>query len=937
MEPSRKGTQSDAPDPALPPDRERELRGMLAAAQALSRNRTFAAAARAIFDHCRELIGAPAGYISLANPAGDANEVVFLEAGGLPCSVDPLAPMPIRGLRAEAYRTGQTVCENDFSASRHQRFLPDGHVALENVLFAPLKAEGQTVGLLGLANKPGGFTEDDCRLASGFAELAAVALLNNRAEEAVRRSQAHLRLIADSLPVLIAYADREGRLGFVNRQYEQWFGVAPEQVLGLPVSQALGPELARQLQPILFQTLAGQPTEWETPLRLPNGQSIHWHIRFLPHRGEGEEVLGCFLLAEDISFRKIAEQRLTQAHDSLELRVAERTAELRWANEQLREEMAQRQEAEARLRDSENRYRSLLKTAASFVVSLSPDGRILEFNDEAERLSGWRREEVQGRDVFSLLLKPENLPRAREEFARIRAGEVVRSLEFPILLKNGGERFLLWNASLIRDAAGQPAEILVVGQDVTERREAQAAVEMERRRLFSLLDHLPAYVFLQAPDYRVKFANRFFRENFGEPRGRPCHEILWGRDQPCTECPTNRVFHTGTPHVWEWTRPDGRTFQIHDYPFADWDGSPLVLEMGIDITARVRAEEAQQRLTAILEATSDFVGVTDVSGTVLYINQAGRRMLGLPLKGNLAGMHFLQCHPPWAQTLLMQEALPTARAQGLWQGETAFLDRDGREVPVSQVVIVHRDPGGKEQFYSTIARDITERRQTEAQLRLLTSQLLSAQEEERRRLSRELHDELGQSLLVLKMQLRNIERRATDSAMGEDCARILGYLDAIVENVRRLSRDLSPSVLEDLGLSAALRHLVEEFRRHPDFQVLEAEVESVDEFLGPEAQTNLYRVFQEALTNVGKHAGASRVVIRLQHQGNRIIGSVEDDGRGMEAALLPAGKQGGCGMGLATMTERLRMLGGTLELKSQPGRGTSIRFSLPIHREPGSP
>jgi PAS domain S-box-containing protein len=124
---------------------------------------------------------------------------------------------------------------------------------------------------------------------------------------------------------------------------------------------------------------------------------------------------------------------------------------------------------------------------------------------------------------------------------------------------------------------------------------AQEALKTERERLFALFDGLPAYVYLQAPDHSIRFANRSFRERFGEPEGRACYQVITGRDKPCKTCRPFSVFETGRPIEWEWVRGDGRTYQIYDYPFSDTDGSPLVLELGIDVTARKHAEEALRR------------------------------------------------------------------------------------------------------------------------------------------------------------------------------------------------------------------------------------------------------------------------------------------------------------------------------------------------------
>jgi signal transduction histidine kinase len=143
-------------------------------------------AIRVVFNACRELLGAAAGYVAVLTPDGEYSDVLFLEPGGLSCTVDPSLPMPVRGFRAEARRMGRAVYDNDFSGSPWVKLLPPGHVHLENVLFAPLVIDGCPVGLFGLANKPGGFTDQDAALAATFGELIAIALRNHRTLESLR-------------------------------------------------------------------------------------------------------------------------------------------------------------------------------------------------------------------------------------------------------------------------------------------------------------------------------------------------------------------------------------------------------------------------------------------------------------------------------------------------------------------------------------------------------------------------------------------------------------------------------------------------------------------------------------------------------------------------------------------------------------------------------
>ena len=133
-------------------DQER-LSALLEASGSVLKYRRFEDAARSIFDSCKKLIGATAGYVALLSRDGTENELLFLDSGGLPCTVEPTLPMPIRGLRAEAYHSAKTVYDNDFPGSEWVRFLPEGHAELHNVLFAPLTIEGKVAGLLDPANK----------------------------------------------------------------------------------------------------------------------------------------------------------------------------------------------------------------------------------------------------------------------------------------------------------------------------------------------------------------------------------------------------------------------------------------------------------------------------------------------------------------------------------------------------------------------------------------------------------------------------------------------------------------------------------------------------------------------------------------------------------------------------------------------------------------
>lgn len=156
----------------------RETEALLEVAKSVLESCDLEHAARRIFDVCASIVGATAGYVALLSEDGQANDVLFLESGGRECTVDPDLPMPLRGLRNEAYESGGVVYDNDFAHSPWMAFMPEGHAPLDNVMFAPLKVRGRTVGVMGLANKPSPFTDRDARLAAGFSEFASFSLHN---------------------------------------------------------------------------------------------------------------------------------------------------------------------------------------------------------------------------------------------------------------------------------------------------------------------------------------------------------------------------------------------------------------------------------------------------------------------------------------------------------------------------------------------------------------------------------------------------------------------------------------------------------------------------------------------------------------------------------------------------------------------------------------
>jgi signal transduction histidine kinase len=214
-------------------------------------------------------------------------------------------------------------------------------------------------------------------------------------------------------------------------------------------------------------------------------------------------------------------------------------------------------------------------------------------------------------------------------------------------------------------------------------------------------------------------------------------------------------------------------------------------------------------------------------------------------------------------------------------------------------------------------------------LRYLASQLIGAQEKERQYIGLELHDDLGQLLMVLKMRLRAVMRNlSTESEpIRTELEDALEFVNEIVERMRRLSMSLRPSVLEDMGLSTGLKLLFEDFQKYHGLE-LRVNMDDVEKSFSWEHQILIYRIFQESLTNVAKHSGGNVVDISIKQQNGEVAFRMKDDGTGFNLESVLNKSVNSRGLGLAAIDERVRMMGGVLKLWSQPGQGTGLQFTV---------
>jgi PAS domain S-box-containing protein len=270
--------------------------------------------------------------------------------------------------------------------------------------------------------------------------------------------------------------------------------------------------------------------------------------------------------------------------------------------------------------------------------------------------------------------------------------------------------------------------------------------------------------------------------------------------------------------------------------------------------------------------------------------------------------------------------------------ELDYISREGKYIPMLLSASVLKDKEDRISGVVMLARDIEERkraedalRESEKRLRFLSTRLLTIQEEERRRLSAELHDELGQALVLLKIQLRSIqgELQTNQAKLKGDCDELIGYLNELSENVRRLARDLSPTILEDLGLLAAIRRLAEGFSKQFDIKTY-FEISDEENVLPRETQIIAYRIIQECLTNIAKHSHADNITVQIVKQDGHLVCRVEDDGIGFDVKEVLERDPDKKGLGMTAMLERALMLKGFCEIQSQKGKGTIVTCRIPV-------
>ncbi len=438
-------------------ERREEITALLESTRLVLEHKEFRKAAREIFDLCWKLVGAEAGFVAVLEEGGGG--LILVEPEELRERFEEAVSMPISRIGTPAFKSGKAFYENDFRTSELADMITsEQHLAIESILIAPLLVEGEPAGMMGLANKPGGFTGRDALMASAFGEVASVAYRDSKTMQLLRSSEERFRSVAETAMEAIICADSDVNIDFWNRGAENIFGYKAEEMLGRPLTSIL-PERERKAR-------------LESMMRELSGGSAGGRIFELPGlKKDGTEF------SMELS-RSTWKSATGEPNFALIVR-----------------DVTVRKQAEAILKDSEELYRTLLHTSPDAVVIFDLKGKLVDLSQRAVELYGFSEaSEAQGADALDYIAQSDRA-KAVEAIERELKGEVPRNLELNMVRSDGVEFVAEVSGSCIRDGEGRPWGFINIIRDITERKRAE-------HELLVLNQELEGYAHLVSHDLK---------------------------------------------------------------------------------------------------------------------------------------------------------------------------------------------------------------------------------------------------------------------------------------------------------------------------------------------------------------------------------------------------------------------------------------------------
>ncbi len=531
------------------------------------------------------------------------------------------------------------------------------------------------------------------------------------------------------------------------------------------------------------------------------------------------------------------------------------------------------------------------------------------------------------------------------------------------------EQVLLINWSKQADGAASFMYVLIIGgtvltivialgggwlifYDLSKRRQAEREVFAGRAREALIFRTLPVVMYAAKPsgDYGALWVSENIEAVTGyAPRFFLDDSSLWvSRLHPHDHEKTLKGFemlpHDGALAVeyrWQTRSGEYRWFRDEAMLVRRLDGTPQeIIGLWTDVTTRKQASELIRRQSDIINQIQETVITIDLGGRVMNWNRGAETMLGYSQEEAL-GKHISFIYPEEDREYLEHEVLGPVKAKGVHQVEVRRLTKSGALRVAQLSLTLLKDDTGSPIGIIGYSMDITDRKLGEEallnsrnQLAALAIRLESVREEERTRIALEVHDVLGGALTGVKLDVAWVHKRITESIESARHAAVLarlesarGLLDSTIQSVRDIATTLRPGVLDELGLEAAVEWQAQEFQQRTGI-ACDTTIKPRNMALSPEQSTALFRILQEVLTNVARHAHATNVDIRLEQSGEQVILQVGDNGKGISSVEQSGPKS----FGLLGMRLRAQQQGGTFDIQGMAGTGTTVTVNIPLYR-----
>jgi PAS domain S-box-containing protein len=470
-----------------------------------------------------------------------------------------------------------------------------------------------------------------------------------------------------------------------------------------------------------------------------------------------------------------------------------------------------------------------------------------------------------------------------------------------------------------------------------ELRRAQVALEESRDRYADLYEFAPDGYLTLTREGMIDEVNLTGAVLLGVERKKllGCHfaDFIISEDSEHWHRHFLNVLQHGGHQSCELTLQRGRDSLFHarlDCLCKESDNASSVRIALADNTRLRQGEDALREWQQFVDYAAWGMTIGDMESlTIRLANPAYARMHGYTVE-ELQGMQ-VDCMHTLESRASIAHYTECLRASGRYTFECVRLRKDGSTFPAVVDVSIVKDVDGRGNFIASV-KDITERKREEQQMRELSAHLQTVREEEKTSFAREIHDDLGSTLTALKMDASWLARKLPLEAEMlplRECAKsMIDLLDNAVIALRRIITDLRPTMLDDLGLLATLKWQAAQFHKRTgtECKVVCAGDESCECKLDQTVSINMFRIFQESLTNVARHSGASRVEVEFQHGNEEVILSISDNGCGLPEGHAVASTS----YGIRGMRERVEHLGGKIKFDSQPGSGFSVTVRLPL-------